>query len=305
MQQHGALQSVSVVIPTYNSSATIQAAVASARAQSLRPLEIIVVDDASTDDTTARLNAIAGRDLVVIRKTVNAGGGAARNRGIERARGDVVAFLDADDLWAPHKLAMQTQMLRTHGGPAFCFSAVTQVNEYAEKHVLPRRAPHAGESLADYMLKYGNIVQTSTLAVPRHLLDQCHFNPHLRRFQDVDFVLRLAAAGNAALYVPEPLVEWRNVGNPRRVSSNANHALIRMFLDQQPARLTFAQRLGLEIRSFGPTPGALGTARWLGRLGLSVCTGALAPTNALSLLLKYGLGLRHYAALRSRLGVRS
>lgn len=303
MQHSG--PTISVVIPAYNSGGTIQQAVASARAQTRPPREIIVVDDASTDDTLEKLDAIAGPDLVVLRSRSNRGGGAARNRGIQAARGDLVAFLDADDLWAPSKLEIQTARLQPGGGDAFCYCAVAQTNEYGEHHVLPLRAPNAGESLADYMLKSGHIVQTSTLLVPRHLLATCGFNDRLRRFQDIDFVLRLAAAGARAVFVPEPLVEWRNVGNPRRVSSNPDPAVVHTFFSEHSRLLTFAQRLGLEVRSVGPRPGAIGTLRWCWRIALSVCAGALAAPNAISLVLKHALGVRHYAALRNRLGVGS
>lgn len=301
---YSALKTVSVVIPAYNSRDTIQQAVATARAQTLRPTQIVVVDDASKDDTLQQLQAIAGPDLIVVNSPVNGGGGAARNRGIENATGDVVAFLDADDLWAPNKLANQMALLRTQSRESFCFSAVEHTNEYGEQHILPKREPFPGESPADYMLKSGNVMQTSTLLVPRHLLAKCRFNEKLRRFQDLDFVLTLGEAGIAAVFCREPLVEWRNVGNPKRVSSNPDPAIMRTFLSHHP-RLTLSQRLGLEIRSVGPAPGAVGTLRWSWRLALSVLSGALAVPNAVSLLLKHSLGLRYYGALRHRLGARS
>lgn len=298
------LKTVSVVIPAYNASNTIQQAIATARAQTLRPTQIVVVDDCSKDDTIEKAEAVAGPDLLVVRSPKNGGGGAARNLGIDHSTGDVVAFLDADDLWAPNKLANQMALLRTQRRDSFCFSAVEQVNEYDEKHVLPKREPFPGESLADYMLKAGNIMQTSTLVVPRHLLANCRFNERLRRFQDLDFVLTLGEAAVTAVFCPEPLVEWRNVGNPKRVSSNPDPAIMQTFLNAHP-RLTSSQKLGLEIRSVGPAPGLMGTLRWSWRLALSVFAGALPPPNAVSLLLKHSLGMRNYGALRARLGARS
>ena len=298
------LKTVSVVIPAYNASNTVQQAIATARAQTLRPMQIVVVDDCSKDDTIAKAEAVAGPDLLVVRSPKNGGGGAARNLGIDHSTGDVVAFLDADDLWAPNKLANQMALLRTQTREAFCFSAVEQVNEYDEKHILPKREPLPGEGLADYMLKAGNIMQTSTLLVPRYLLGKSRFNERLRRFQDLDFVLTLGEAGIAAVFCQEPLVEWRNVGNPKRVSSNPDPAVMQTFLNQHP-RLTRAQKLGLEIRSVGPAPGAAGALRWSWRLALSVFAGALPPPNAVSMLLKHSLGMRNYGALRARLGARS
>lgn len=300
---YNALKTVSVVIPAYNSRDTIQQAIATARAQTLPPVQIIVVDDCSKDDTLQQAEAVAGPDLLVVRSPKNGGGGAARNRGIDHATGDVVAFLDADDLWAPNKLTNQMALLRTQSRESFCFTAVEQVNEYGEKHILPKREPLPGESLGDYMLKAGNIMQTSSLLVPRYLLTKCRFNEQLRRFQDLDFVLTLGEAGVAAVFCQQALVEWRNVGNPKRVSSNPDPAIMQTFLNAHPT-LTLPQKLGLEIRSGGPAPGALGALRWFWRLALSVFSGALALPNAVSLLLKHSLGLRYYGALRSRLGAR-
>jgi glycosyltransferase involved in cell wall biosynthesis len=299
------MQTVSVVIPAYNCAATIEEAVATARAQTHRPLEIIVIDDASSDETLAKLATIAGPDLVVLRNRRNAGGSAARNRGIEYARGDVIAFLDADDLWAPTKLELQLEMLNAASGPAFCFSAVSFTNEYRERRISPRRAPKPGERLPEFMLKAGNLVQTSTLLVPRHLLGRCRFTDSLRRFQDIDFVLQLDAANVHALYLPDTLVEWRNMGNPRRVSANPDPSIVHAFVARHRDRLTLAQRLGLEIRSLGPPPGLFGALRWSGRVALSVGAGAIAAPHALSLLLKHTLGLRTFGALRNRLGVGS
>jgi glycosyltransferase involved in cell wall biosynthesis len=92
---------VSVVIPLYNCADRIEGAIRSALDQTARPLEIIVVDDASTDPVD--IDALTAIDpcVRVIRHEVNRGGGVARNTGIDAARGDLVAFLDADDRWLP------------------------------------------------------------------------------------------------------------------------------------------------------------------------------------------------------------
>lgn len=294
------MKSVSVVIPTYNSSGTIAEAIASVRAQTVAPFEIVVVDDCSRDDTLTKLDALAAPDLRVIRTPSNRGGSAARNRGIEVARADYVAFLDSDDLWAPRKLELQLAQLARTEVDAFSFSALLHQNEYGEERILPRRAPADGESLADFMLKAGNVVQTSTLVVPALVLERCRFNEELRRFQDIDFVLKLAAAGVRPMYVDEPLVHWRNVGPARRVSSISAPEVLQKFMAQHRNTLTIAQGLGLEVRSMGPSRGVVGGLRWLGRILASVCVGALALPNAASLILKHSIGVRTYRVLRQR-----
>ncbi len=117
---------VSVVIPAYNAAATIESAVASACAQDHPAIEIIVVDDGSTD-ATATLAEAAGtvhRPVRVVRQP-NGGVASARNRGLREARGEWVAFLDADDLWHPLKISRQVAALQAAGpsaGLAYCFS---------------------------------------------------------------------------------------------------------------------------------------------------------------------------------------
>ena len=97
---------ISCVIPCYNGERFLGAALDSVIAQTLPPAEIIVVDDGSTDGSTADVAANYGSRVTYLRQD-NAGPAAARNRGLACARGDFVAFLDADDLWHQDKLARQ------------------------------------------------------------------------------------------------------------------------------------------------------------------------------------------------------
>ena len=104
---------MSVVIPTYNRAHTVLDAVWSVLTQRFRDLELIVVDDGSTDDTAARLAAVDDPRVRVIMGR-HAGVSAARNLGVAKASGDVVAFLDSDDLWHPEKLACEVAFLTRH-----------------------------------------------------------------------------------------------------------------------------------------------------------------------------------------------
>jgi glycosyltransferase involved in cell wall biosynthesis len=112
--------SVSVVIPAYNSAPYIARTLETVLQQSYRPYEIIVVDDGSTDDTPNVLKKY--RDRIIYIHQDNAGEPAARNTGIRHARGEFIAFLDADDLWLPDKLEVQMDYFEQHPEVALVYS---------------------------------------------------------------------------------------------------------------------------------------------------------------------------------------
>lgn len=115
---------ISVIIPVYNGERYLSAAIESVLAQAWTPLEIIIVDDGSTDQS-ARV-AQPYQPLVQVVHQANAGPGAARNRGITAARGELLAFLDADDLWLPGKLASQVAHLQKQPTLDMVFGQVEQ-----------------------------------------------------------------------------------------------------------------------------------------------------------------------------------
>ena len=112
------MKEISVVIPAYNHGRFLREAIDSVLAQTYAPLEIIVVDDGSTDDTEQIVRSYGDRVRYI--RQQNAGVGAARNNGIANARGEYVAFLDSDDLWLPEKLAVQVEYMRRHPECAAC-----------------------------------------------------------------------------------------------------------------------------------------------------------------------------------------
>ena len=106
---------MSVILPTYNRADTVGRAIQSVLAQTFTDLELIVVDDGSTDNTDGVLAGFADPRLRVVRNTVNRGVSAARNKGIGASRGHFIAFQDSDDLWRPHKLERQVDVLAQAG----------------------------------------------------------------------------------------------------------------------------------------------------------------------------------------------
>lgn len=122
---------VSIIMPAFNAERFIDEAVKSVQAQSYTSWELLIVDDCSTDRTFAHARLLADADARVrcTRLERNSGAAMARNRAMEMARGQYMAFLDADDLWHPDKLTRQLEFMSSHG-VALCCTAYEQVDEH-------------------------------------------------------------------------------------------------------------------------------------------------------------------------------
>lgn len=184
--------SVSVVIPTYNFAAFLPGAVEGVRAQGREDLEIIVVDDGSTDETPAVLEVLA-KENANLRwfRQENAGAAAARNRGVGEARGRFVAFLDADDLWLPGKLAAQFEALAEKPEAAFSYTDVTLRHPNGVDEDL---ACGVADQPLLLQLLGGNLFATPTVLARRECFEEVGlFDPSLRTGEDWDMWMRLAA----------------------------------------------------------------------------------------------------------------
>jgi glycosyltransferase involved in cell wall biosynthesis len=135
---------VSVIIPTFNSAQFIAEAIQSVQLQSYSNWEILLVDDCSTDATLAVISDLITTDnrIQLFQLAVNSGTGVARNLGLEKAKGKYIAFLDADDLWKPHKLEKQIQWMQDHKLP-FTFSFYDCIDEVGNSMNREVQAPRA------------------------------------------------------------------------------------------------------------------------------------------------------------------
>jgi glycosyltransferase involved in cell wall biosynthesis len=199
---------VSVIIPSYNRGATIAAAIESALSQTLSPLEIIVVDDQSSDGTAQLVAGLPDQRIRLIVQPINAGGGAARNAGILAAKGEWLAFLDSDDLWQPSKLEVQLAAI-AHHQDAICFTNLEFFGGNAGRKYWNKRTPRLGEKMSDYMIVSGQTAQTSTLFMKTAVARNIMFDPTLRRHQDWDFILRAEQAGVQFVYIEKALALYR------------------------------------------------------------------------------------------------
>ena len=124
MVRMGTSPLVSVIIPAYNGERYLLDAIESVLGQSYHPIEILVVDDGSTDSTAQTAKSYF--DRIRYLRQENLGAGAARNHGVRESQGEYLAFLDADDLWAPEKLKSQISVLRQDKPPSMVFGHVKQ-----------------------------------------------------------------------------------------------------------------------------------------------------------------------------------
>ena len=193
---------VSVVIPAFNNEAYICQALDSALAQDYPAVEVIVVDDGSTDATQQLVSRYAPR--IRLLSQANQGAGAARNLGIQNACGKYVAFLDADDVWWPHKLSEQVAALR-QSGYRMVYSRFLWW--HADANGLFEDPANAFARLDPRSLSSGTIVSgmlyaellvdcivwTSTVLLEKSIFDEVgYFDPTLRKGQDYDMWLRLS-----------------------------------------------------------------------------------------------------------------
>lgn len=197
-------QGVSVVVPAYNAAAFVRQAVDSVLAQTHAPLEILVINDGSTDETPQVLDAYGDAIRVIHQR--NGGLSNARNRGIREARGEHVAFLDADDRWLPEKLARQVAVLSQRPEIGFCSTRTlveTPAHELTGEWQCPRLE---GSLLATLFLRNGAIPGSgSGVMARRHLFEQVGgFDESLHSLEDIDCWMRLAAVSGYAC-IDEPL----------------------------------------------------------------------------------------------------
>jgi glycosyltransferase involved in cell wall biosynthesis len=227
----------SVVIPVFNRAESLVRAIDSVRAQSFRDFEIVVVDDGSTDDPRAALEKFVDPRIRYIHQD-NAGGGAARNRGIDEARGSFVAFLDSDDVFLPHHLASMHRLLddTTH---VVGYARVRVDRGDGRTFLKPPRDRAPGEDMASYLLCERGFTPTITMALRREAARHVRFHEKLRSAEDTDFAIRLSLAGYRFQMLEEPGAVWNDGFDPHRQSSGRGAEEMRLWLESLRPALTW------------------------------------------------------------------
>lgn len=194
---------ISVVIPSYNRKEKLPASVASVLKQSYANIELLVVDDASTDGTDELFEKCSDPRLQYLRYEENRGACYARNYGARHARGKYIAFQDSDDVWHSDKLEKQYALLISSGAD-LCFCGMNRVAENGSQFYYPVHPFHPERALEDFLAE--NRASTQTMLMRREVWEATGFDESFRRYQDWDFAIR-AAERFALTYLPEALVE--------------------------------------------------------------------------------------------------
>jgi glycosyltransferase involved in cell wall biosynthesis len=202
---------VSVIIPFYNREKYIDQAIESVLAQTVRPLEIILVNDYSRESSRRYLDRFANVCRIVD-LPVNVGLAGSRNAGIRAARGRFVALLDDDDIWLPEKLQKQCQYMEDHPECSVVHTAVWAF--FSDK------PDELWKDFGPPPLTLPQALTHNYWAVPSTLLIRSHalravggFDERFRENEDRDFMIRCAAAGYRMEGIPEPLARMRREGH--------------------------------------------------------------------------------------------
>lgn len=214
------MPTVSVIIPAYNAETLLARAIRSVEAQSFRDYELVVVDDGSTDRTHEVARAFHSVRYV---SGAHLGEAGARNRGLEEAVGELVAFLDADDEWLPEKLARQVAFMKTRAS-SFSYTDSYVVRDGSRVRYSTLARPRQGEILApliDDWLDQAFLLPTEVMASRALLQSAGGFETGLPSPGHVDYGLwlKLAIRGTRFDYIDEPLALWYR--GHESVSSNA------------------------------------------------------------------------------------
>ena len=189
-------QMISVIIPTYNRQDTILKSVKSVLDQTIKDIEVIVVDDGSTDKTLSILHSIKDDRLKIVNQN-HLGACAARNKGVEIAKGDYVAFHDSDDTCRPNRLKNELQCLEKNKADFICGNVLTHMGK--KQFVSPNRKNGWLETQDDMF----NIT-TMTFFAKKTVFKKYKFDPAMPRWQDLDLLLSIC--GKVKVYFCEEIL---------------------------------------------------------------------------------------------------
>jgi glycosyltransferase involved in cell wall biosynthesis len=242
---------VSVIIPTYNQAALLQKALQSVINQTCSDWEAIVIDNNSTDETKVVVESIHDERIRYVAFSNNGIIAASRNHGIRLATGDIVAFLDSDDLWYPSKLSTSLDSIK-NGADAVCHGLWIRKDGILDNKLGPE---HLSEKIFETLLYKGNSgIATSAVMVKKECFDRFGVfseDPTIVTAEDYELWLRLAKRGIRWGFIPEVLGEYtvhgKNASGNVRKQMLAEERIVASYYNEREApplkeRLSYRKR---------------------------------------------------------------
>ena len=219
------MSKVSIIIPAYNQARFLGQAIASALGQEQAEVEVIVVDDGSTDDTPAVVATFADNPNLKSIRQPNTGLPGARNRGLAEATGDYVCFLDSDDYYAPAKAARQARMLDENPALGFVYCDIITVDPSGQplpdQFSLGRLSRPLSGNIFQSLMEGGYFPPHAVMIRRGILAELGGFDPALGGHADYELWLRVSGAGHPTCYQDEPLAFYRT--HPDSMSKDGLH----------------------------------------------------------------------------------
>lgn len=212
---------ISVIIPTYNRAHLIKESLQSVLDQTLKPYEIIVVDDFSTDNTEEVIKSLNSPLIKYVKNQRKKGANGARNTGILMAQGEYIAFHDSDDIWFTNKLESQYNFMRINQNFDLCFCSLLILDESESLKKIVKPKKKIKDKNIGYLLSNENIISTQTIFIKRSVANKILFDENIWRFQDWDFVIRVYQAGFKIYHLNTTLV--KQIVNFGSISKNVNY----------------------------------------------------------------------------------
>jgi glycosyltransferase involved in cell wall biosynthesis len=226
--------SISAIIPVFNGKKSLKQAVSSIVAQTLQPIELILIDDGSTDDSLSVIDLDSLPFPVVVFRQENGGQSRARNQGAAFAKGKYLAFLDQDDLWYPDHLQKLSAAILAQSSTGWAYSNVDEIDGNGELVTLELLndfpSTHPKKSLKDLLSNDMLILPSAALILKQAFDDIGGFDERLSGYEDDDLFLRIFRKGYRNVYVKESLSQFRihpesstfstRMSDSRRIYSN-------------------------------------------------------------------------------------
>lgn len=242
---------VTVLVPVFNGERFLAEALESIRAQSYRNLEILVVDDGSSDKTPTILREFSKSDpRFVILTKANGGIAAALNAGIAAAKGVFIARMDADDIMMPQRIERQVAFLNTNEALGFCASSIEKIDADG-KRVGDYVAPITSlEKLREFLARrtYFSFTHPTVMFRTAHLAAVGGYSTKFEPCEDLDLFLRLHSAGHPGLALEEKLIKYRLHANSVSATNALKQVQMRNFLFYRFYKGGSAQ--GLEFKDY-------------------------------------------------------